>query len=158
MPDSSRERLGVDQRPSTLLIGMTLFGSYCLTANMAIALHEMGHIAGCWIGGGKPLGLVLGPQGISGSYAARDARFGFTKDYGYFVHTLGGVAFGTLFGLLFLAAAPWFQRDSVGWIIGYMSAAMCFANNGAYRFVGGLNPFDDAQTLLELGVPRWLLL
>ena len=41
-------------------------------------------------GGGKPVGLVLGPQGVSRSYAARDVAFGFGMPWGYFALTLGG--------------------------------------------------------------------
>jgi len=158
MPDSMDPCSDAHERPSVLLMAVTLFGSYCLATNVAIALHELGHILGCWIGGGKPLGVVLGPQGVSGSYAARDLSFGFTRDYGYLAHLLGGFAFGILFGLLALALARLFQRGTAGWIACIMIGTMCVANNGGYLFFGGISPFDDVAGLIELGTPRWLLI
>src|SRR5262245_12960697 len=91
------------------LIVFTLFASYCLGVNVAIALHEFGHALGCWIAGGKMLGLVLAPQGLSGSYAARDVRAGFALSHGYLIHIAGGLVFGALFGFLLILAARFFN-------------------------------------------------
>lgn len=57
-----------------LLCAFTLFASYCLAGNLALAWHEFGHSLGIWLAGGKVLGFVLAPQGYSAAYAARDFR------------------------------------------------------------------------------------
>jgi hypothetical protein len=142
---------------STVLIAFTLFASYCLGANVAIALHEFGHALGCWTAGGRMLGLVLGPQGYSGSYAARDVSAGFAVSHGYLMTVAGGVVFGAAFGVLLVLVAGLFRRGTVGWIVTYASGTWAIGNNGMYLFLGSLLPFDDALFLREEGVPRWVL-
>src|SRR5262245_1769567 len=139
----------------SFLIAFTLFASYCLGANVAIALHELGHALGCWIAGGKVLGLVLAPQGYSGSYAARDFSADFATSHGYFLLVAGGPVFGAAFGVVFVLAARLFKRGTVGWIVTHGTGTWCIGNNGAYLFLGSLYPFGDALFLTELGVPRW---
>src|SRR5262245_4120348 len=84
--------------PSRWLVAVTLAASYAIGANAAVALHECGHALGGWAAGGKMLGLVLGPQGFSGSYAARDLSVGFTSSRGYLMEIAGGCGFGAVFG------------------------------------------------------------
>jgi hypothetical protein len=143
--------------PRAALVAFTLFASYCLAANVAIALHECGHALGCWIAGGKMLGLVLGPQGYSGSYADRDIAAGFQVSRGYLIHVASGVVFGAAFGAIFLGVSRFLRRGSLAWIICYASGTWAIGNNGAYLLLGSLHPFDDALFLMEEGVPRWLL-
>jgi hypothetical protein len=140
-----------------VLIAFTLFASYCLSVNLAIALHEIGHLIGCWTGGGKALGLVLAPQGFSGSYAARDVAAGFTRDGGYLLHVAGGVVFGAAAGFVLVLVARRLKRGTPGWIVFHATGTWSVGNNGAYLLLGGLYPFDDAQSLVELGVPRLAL-
>jgi hypothetical protein len=141
-----------------LVVAFTLFASYCLAANVAIALHEFGHALGCWLGGGRVVGLFLAPQGYSGSYAARDFSVEYATRYGRLLQVAGGPVFGAAFGVPFLLAARLFRPGTVGWIAIIAVATWCFGNNGAYLFLGGLVPFGDALDLIEHGVPRWALL
>jgi hypothetical protein len=142
---------------SRLLIAFTLFASYCLGTNVAIALHEFGHALGCWIGGGKMLGLVLHPQGFSESYAARDIPAGFAVSHGYLMTVAGGPVFGAAFGVLLILAARFFRRGTVGWIVTYSTGTWAIGNNGMYLLLGSLLPFGDALFMTEEGVPRWVL-
>jgi hypothetical protein len=139
------------------LIAFTLFASYCLGANAAVALHELGHALGGWLAGGKILGLYLNPQGYAGSYAARDLSAGFTVAHGYLLLVAGGPAFGAAFGVILLTAASLLKRGTLGWIVAHGSGTWCIGNNGAYLLLGSLYPFGDALFLSELGVPRWSL-
>ena len=91
-------------------VALTLFASYTLAANLAIALHEFGHATGCWLAGGKVLGLVLAPQGYAGSYAARDFSTDFSTSHGYLMLVAGGPVFGAAFGAVFLVVARLFTR------------------------------------------------
>jgi hypothetical protein len=143
--------------PSAALVALTLFASYCLGANAAIALHELGHAVGCWLAGGKMLGLVLGPQGLSGSYAARDLSAPFAVRHGYLMLVAGGVVFGAAFGALLLLAARFLRRGTVAWIAVYAAGTWSIGNNGFYLLLGSLHPFGDALFLTEEGVPRWAL-
>src|SRR5262249_46904427 len=105
--------------------------------------------------GGKMLGLVLSPQGYSGSYAARDLPAGFAVAHGYLLHLAGGLVFGAAFGVILVVAACFLKRGTVGWIVTHGTGTWCIGNNGAYLFLGSLYPFGDALFLTELGVPRW---
>ncbi len=148
-----------EQRPlrSLFLIAFTLGASYCLGANLAVALHEFGHALGCWLAGGRVLGLVLAPQGYSGSYAARDFSADFATRHGYLLLVAGGPIFGAAFGVIFLLSARLFRRGTLGWVVTHGTGTWCIGNNGAYLFLGSLYPFGDALFLAELGVPRWAL-
>jgi hypothetical protein len=158
---SSDERTPPANEPapprSAVLIAFTLFASYCLGANAAIALHESGHALGCWLAGGKMLGLVLGPQGYSGSYAARDIPAGFTVAHGYLIHVAGGIGFGAAFGVLLILVARRLRRGTLAWVVTYATGTWSIGNNGMYLLLGSLQPFDDALFLTEGGVPRWAL-
>ncbi len=140
---------------NVLLIAFTLMGSYCISANMAIALHEFGHGVGIWLAGGKFLGLFLAPQGYTGSYAARDFSIPFATTYGRLLQIAGGPILGAALGLVPFILARLFKRGTVGWIVAYGTATWCIGNNGAYLLLGSLYPFGDALDLTELGVPRW---
>src|SRR5262249_8791789 len=145
MSDHSTPDVGERRPPRRLsLIAFTLFASYCLGANGAIVLHELGHAVGCWLAGGKMLGLVLQPQAYSGSSAGRDISAGFAVAHGYLLHTAGGVTFGAAFGVILLVAARFLKRGTVEWIGAYGTGTWCIGNNGAYLFLGSLYPFDDA--------------
>lgn len=137
------------------LIGFTLFASYGFAANVAIGLHELGHAVGCWLAGGRVLGLYLAPQGYTLSYAARDFSVEYATSHGHLILVAGGPLLGAAFGVVFLLAARLFQRGAIGWIATHAVGTWCVGNNGAYLFLGSLFPFGDALTLAELGVPRW---
>jgi hypothetical protein len=136
------------------LITFTLFASYCLAANVALALHEFGHGLGIWLAGGKVLGFVLNPQGYSACYAARDHSVDFATNYGRLIQVAGGPVFGTVFGVVLLLAARLFKRGTVAWIVTDGTGTWCIGNNGTYLFLGSLYPFGDALFLTELGVSR----
>jgi hypothetical protein len=138
-----------------IVIAFTLFASYCLGVNVALALHECGHALGCWIAGGKMLGLVLSPQGYSESYAVRDVSAGFAVSYGYLIHIAAGLVFGAAFGVPLILLARNFRRGTVGWIVLYATGTWAIGNNAMYLFVGSLHPFGDSLFLIEEGVPRW---
>jgi hypothetical protein len=142
---------------NVLLLAFTLMGSYCISANMAIAFHEFGHGVGIWLAGGKFLGLFLAPQGYSGSYAARDLSISFATPYGRLLQIAGGPILGAAFGLVPLIIARFLKCGTVGWIVAYGTATWCIGNNGAYLLLGSLYPFGDALDLTQLGVPRWAL-
>lgn len=140
-----------------MLIAVTLLGSYCLGANAAIALHELGHALGAWLAGGRVLGIFLAPQGYAGSYMALDLSVAYAIEHGRLLQVAGGVGFGALFAGVFLGACRFWARGSVTWIALHTIGTWCLGNNGAYLFLGGLVPFDDALFLTELGVPQWVL-
>jgi hypothetical protein len=140
-----------------IVIAFSLFASYCLGVNVALTLHEFGHALGCWIAGGKMLGLVLSPQGYWESYAARDISAGFAVSYGYLIHIAGGLVFGAAFAVPLLLLAHYFRRGTVGWIVLYATGMWAIGNNGMYLFLGSLHPFGDSLFLMQEGVPRWVL-
>jgi hypothetical protein len=139
------------------LVSFTLFASYAFGTNVAIALHEFGHAMGCWLAGGKILGLYLAPQGYSASYARPDLADGYATTHGHPVLLAGGPVFGAAYGVIFLLATRVFKRGTFGWITTYAVATWCVGNNGAYLLLGSLRPFGDALYLAEEGVPRWSL-
>src|SRR4051794_4936963 len=139
------------------VVALTLFPSYGLATNVAIAPPELGHAPGCWSAGGKVLGLSLAPQGSAGSYAARDFSVEYATRHGHLLTVAGGPVLGAAFAVPFLLAALLCRRGSVGWIVTLAVGTWCVGNNGAYLFLGGLVPFGDALFLTELGVPRWAL-
>src|SRR6476620_1111011 len=139
------------------LIAFILFASYCLTANLAIALHEFGHGLGHLRAGGKLFGFFLQPQGYAGSYAAYDFSIPYRASYGPLLRIGGGPVIGAAFGLALIPFARVFKRGSVGWIVSYGTMMWCIAHNGAYFFLPSLHPFGDTFGLIELGVPRWVL-
>lgn len=140
---------------NALLIAFTLMGSYCISANMAIAIHEFGHGVGMRLGGGSFFGLFLAPQGYSGSYVARDFPISFATTYGRLLQVAGGPILGAAFGLVLFIIARFFKWGTVGWIVVYGTGTWCIGNNGAYLFLGSFYRFGDALDLTELGIPRW---
>lgn len=75
-----------------------------------------------------------------------------------FLHVWGGVVVGLLSTLVPLTVARWLKHRATPRFLALMTAAFCLGHNSLYLFVGGILPFGDAQNMIQLGAPRWLLL
>jgi hypothetical protein len=152
--DAAEGRSQSARPANSAVITFTLFAAACLAHNLAIAAHEFGHALGTWLGGGEVIEFVVNPLTTSHVFAGPT----FAKDYGYVLHTWGGVAFGTAIGVLCLIAASWFRRGTLCWIVLHLTGAISLLINGMYLTLGSVRPFGDAWALVhELNTPRLLL-
>lgn len=110
-------------------------------------LHESGHVLHAWFSNGTVTKVVLHPLTISRTDVA-------PNPYPLFV-VWGGPIWGCLLPLLL-----WFttkQRLSkIEYFLRFLTG-FCLIANGAYLGVGSFYPVGDAETLLQLGTPEWLL-
>jgi hypothetical protein len=136
------------------VIAFTLFAAALLAHNLSIAAHEFGHALGTWLGGGEVIEFVVNPLTTSHVFAGP----AFAKEYGYALHTLGGVVFGTAIGVLCLLAASWLRRGTLCWTVLHFTGTISLLINGAYLALGSVRPFGDAWSMVnELNTPRVIL-
>jgi len=132
----------VKLRPSILIVSTLLS---CWLAMQAV--HELGHVLGAWISGGRVVRVVLNPLTIS------------RTDVGNNPHPLIVAWAGPVWGI----ALP-----LVGWAIAkrlqfrgsfYLRffAGFCFLANGLYIGLGSFEGIGDCGEMLRHGSSRWQL-
>jgi hypothetical protein len=127
-----------------VLIGSLLAGSWLLMQ----AVHELGHVVGAWLTGGKVARVVLHPLTISRTDLADNPR--------PLLVVWAGPVLGCLlplaaWGLTVLLRCPWAYLPR-------FFAGFCLVTNGGYIAGGALDGFGDAGVMLRHGSPlAWLL-
>lgn len=111
------------------------------------AVHELGHVLGAFVSGGKVAEVVLHPATISYTRLAENPN-------PLLVVWLGPLI-GIALPLVALAIAYWASLP--GWFLVQFFAGFCLVANGAYLGVGSLNRVGDAGDLLRHGTPIALL-
>jgi hypothetical protein len=130
------------------LLRLALIVSTLLASWLAMqAVHELGHVSGAWLTGGRVARVVLHPATIS--------RTDLTEN----PHPLAVAWCGPLVGavmplLLWLLAAG---RRLPGTFVLRFFAGFCLIANGAYLAAGAWAGIGDAGDLLRHGSPTWCL-
>lgn len=110
-------------------------------------VHEAGHVVAAWATGGEVERIVLAPWRFSRTDLSRNPHPA--------VVAWSGVLFGAVApALAWAASAGRFSRIAG---LGAFFAGFCLIANGAYLASGLFYPVGDAQDLIRLGVPRWVL-
>jgi Peptidase M50B-like len=111
------------------------------------ALHELGHVLGAWLTGGRVAQVVLDPTTIS------------RTDLSHNPHPLivawAGPIFGVLMPLALWAIASASRMRGV-FVLRFFSG-FCLVANGLYIGIGSINGVGDCGEMLRLGSPLWLL-
>jgi hypothetical protein len=111
------------------------------------AVHEFGHLLGTWATGGRVTQVVLHPLAIS--------RTDVEPNPSPRIEVWAGPIIGVLVPL-----AAWFiaQKSNcplAAWLRFF--AGFCLIANGGYLGYGVFTPIGDAEELVRLGTPPWLL-
>jgi len=126
-----------------VLICATLLGSWLAMQ----AVHELGHVLGAWLTGGRVARVVLDPLTISRTDLAENPQ--------PLVVAWSGPLFGVVVPLLlWLSAAK--LRLPVAFVFRFF-AGSCLIANGAYLAAGVVAGIGDAGDLLRHGTPPWCL-
>lgn len=126
-----------------ILIGSTMLGAWLGMQ----AVHELGHVLGAWVTGGKVAEVVLHPLTISRTDLSRNP------------HPLIVVWAGPLIGvvvplLLWTVAAQ--VRLSIAFVLRFF-AGFCLVANGLYIAFGSLDRVGDCGVMLAQGSEPWQL-
>jgi hypothetical protein len=125
-----------------------LIGSTLALAWLAMqAVHELGHVAGAAVSGGRVGYVVLHPARISYTHVEANPR--------PLVVAWSGPLVGVAAPLAALAIFRWAKLP--GWHLLQFFAGFCLVANGAYLACGSLGEIGDAGDLLRHGAPLWLL-
>ena len=111
------------------------------------AVHELGHVLGAWVTGGKVAKVVWHPLTIS------------RTDLSYNPKPLLVVWAGPVVGVL-LPLASWGLAAGRGWrgaFVNRFFAGFCMIANGAYIGFGSFDGIGDCGTMLRNGSPIWSL-
>jgi hypothetical protein len=138
-------RIGLGLRKSLLLLG-----SFSIGYNIAMALHELGHVLAMWATGGSVTRITLSPFYKSFTYFGSDPTFPLVTAW-------AGVLFGSTIGLLCLVC---FWRWRSPWILAIMMTGLCaIAVNGLYLTIdAALLAGGDATDIIDSGTPRLFVL
>lgn len=115
---------------------------------LMMAVHELGHIVGAWLTGGRVETVVLHPLSISRTDVAPNPHPA--------VVVWLGPLLGCLLPLAILLAIPkrlQTLRNSAKFFAGF-----CLIANGAYIAFGALEGIGDSGEMLRKGTPTWCLL
>ena len=128
---------------------LILSGSFAITYNIAIALHELGHVIAYLIDGGEVSEFVLNPFSWSWAEANNLSNRIFAL--------WGGVTFGQI-----LALVPFVLimkiKSPIFLFLAKLLAACAFLINGLYLTAGSIMNFGDGGSLVYLGVSSSLLI
>jgi hypothetical protein len=119
---------------------LLFMGGFAIAYNIAIALHELGHVLAYSMVDEQMIEFVLNP--FSWSWAA-------SKNLNVFV-LWGGVIFGQLFALLPLLMLKK-VRAPLYLFLSKLLAACAFLINGIYLSLGALLYFGDGGSLVHVG-------
>jgi hypothetical protein len=137
------ENIGIFQKVLILL------GSFAITYNIAIALHELGHVIAYLIDGGEVSAFVLNP--FSWSWAE-------ANNLNNRIFALwGGVIFGQMLALIPFVLIIKF-KSPIFVFLAKLLAACAFLINGLYLTAGSILNFGDGGSLVYLGVSSSLII
>jgi hypothetical protein len=126
-----------------ILIASTVLGSWLGMQ----AVHELGHVLGAWLSGGRVARVVLHPLTISRTDLAHNPR--------PLVVVWAGPVLGVLLPLMLwgIAAAA---RMPGAFVLRFF-AGFCLIANGAYIGVGSFDRIGDCGEMLRHGSQPWQL-
>jgi hypothetical protein len=126
-----------------MLIGCTLLGSWLAMQ----AVHELGHVLGAWLTGGRVERVVLHPLTVSRTDLSYNPR--------PLVVAWAGPVVGSAAPLVIWAAAL-LGRLPGAFVLRFF-AGVCLVANGLYLGVGSFNRIGDGGDLLRQGAALWQL-
>ncbi len=109
--------------------------------------HELGHVCGAWATGGRVQQIIYHPLTFSGTLVNPNPS-------PLIVVWAGPIVGCSLPVVLWLSALGF--RMPGAYLLGFV-AGFCLIANGAYIGPGGLSRIADADDMLRLGSPPWLL-
>lgn len=112
-----------------------------------MVVHESGHVLAAWLSGGRVAGVVLHPMAFSRTDVAENPHPAFV--------TWAGLVWG-----MALPVAAWLVARAARWKLAYLLrafAGFCLIANGAYLASAIVAPVGDAQDLVRLGTPLWVM-
>ena len=127
----------------SILIVSTLLGSWLGMQ----AVHELGHVIGAWMTGGRVACVVLHPLTISRTDLAENP------------HPLSVVWAGPVFGALFpllIWAITWRVFPNEAFLAKFF-AGFCLLANGLYIGIGSFDRVGDCGEMLKHGSEPWHL-
>jgi hypothetical protein len=125
---------------------LLFMGGFAIAYNIAIALHELGHVLAYSLVDEQMIEFVLNP--FSWSWAA-------SKNLNVFV-LWGGVTFGQIFALLPLLMLPK-VKTPLFLLLSKLLAACAFLINGIYLLLGALLHFGDGGSLVYVGFNTYFI-
>lgn len=114
---------------------------------LMMLVHELGHVLGAIVSGGRVAGVVWHPLEFS--------RTNLSQNPHPLLVVIAGPAFGSVLPVVIwlVSRARWRHLAPV--TRGY--AGFCLVANGAYLASAIVLPVGDTQDLVRLGVPAWLV-
>lgn len=134
---------GSPWRSRAVLLGATALASWY---GMMI-VHESGHVLGAWLTGGRVAEVVLHPLSFSRTDVVESQHPAFV--------TWAGLVWGVA-----LPVAAWLVARAARWKLAYLLrafAGFCLIANGAYLASAIVAPVGDAEELIRLGTPAWVM-
>jgi hypothetical protein len=113
------------------------------------AVHELGHVLGAWMTGGKVARVVLHPLSIS--------RTDLVENPHPLAVAWAGPMVGATFPLLLWALLAAARFPAAFLFLFRFFAGFCLVANGLYLAAGSLQGIGDAGDLLRHGAPPWQL-
>jgi hypothetical protein len=113
-----------------------------------MAVHELGHVFGAWLSGGRVVDVVLHPLAISRTDVAPNPHPRFVA--------WSGPLFGTFVPLAMLTFGR-LTASRYHYLLAFFAGFCCVAN-GLYLAVGSFAAVGDAGDLLRHGAARWQLI
>ena len=127
----------------TVLILSTLLGSWLGMQ----AVHELGHVLGAWITGGRVARVVLHPLTISRTDVVENSH--------PLIVVWAGPCCGVLLPLLVWGCVTKLKPNIA--FLPRFFAGFCLIANGLYIGIGSFDRVGDCGEMLQHGSPAWLL-
>jgi hypothetical protein len=112
-----------------------------------MVVHELGHVLAAWLSGGRVTNVVLHPLAFSRTDLAENPHPSFV--------TWAGLVWG-----MALPVLVWLLARAARWKLAYLLrafAGFCLIANGAYLGSAIVEPVGDAQDLVRLDTPLWMM-